>query len=337
MREILFIQKLSDQEKFFNNIDMLFLNLIGEKCGISHFFREDWTEKAIKIQISAFMFKVGSQSDYWDNTQFISRVRQGKASVIDIDDFRIIFFNGSITGGEGFQDVITPVGYDFSFETQNVNTNNGFWGLILKNIEDEKKDETEFIETLVRMSFSDFIIHNHAFTFLYQFSNSNINGRFEAKIPISVSNIQFDRIDESSLKNLINTHQEIEKITDNGLKRKIKLSMSWFNKTVNTTFHEKFMYLWIALEILTMKDGSNIKPLKELLSKAYNIPSEQLESSFCIGRIYGLRGRIFHNGFTPNLEFEFLYFCDLLYFDSLNQILGLECKQLALNYLNKKK
>ena len=315
---------------------MLFLNLIEEKVGISHFFREDWAGKNAKIQISAFMFRIDSPNKYWDNAEFIDIVRQGKVPVIDINDFRIVFFNGSIIGSEGSQNVIVPAGYGFQYATQNINTNKGFWGLILKKMNDENIDETEFIETLIRVNFDNFIIQNHAFTFLYEFEEANIDGRFVAKIPTTFSSIEFDNINEDTIKNLVDTHKKIEGITNNNFKRKIKLSMSWFNKTVNTKFHEKFMYFWIALEILTMKDGSDVKPLQDLLSKAYNIPHKQLESSFHIGKLFGLRSRIFHNGFNPKLEIQFLHYCDLLYYDALNQILGIECKQLALNYLKSK-
>jgi hypothetical protein len=59
---------------------------------------------------------------------------------------------------------------------------------------------------------------------------------------------------------------------------------------------EKFLFLWTILEIFPMKNTSNIKPISEYLSKITKISSSEVQTRLGIGRTFGTRSDLVHNG-----------------------------------------
>ena len=63
---------------------------------------------------------------------------------------------------------------------------------------------------------------------------------------------------------------------------------------------ERFLFLWTVLEIFPMKDTTDIRPISELLSKLTGRSSSDVKEMLAIGRIFGLRSDLVHNGsFDP--------------------------------------
>ena len=59
---------------------------------------------------------------------------------------------------------------------------------------------------------------------------------------------------------------------------------------------EKFLLLWTILEIFPMKDTSNIKPISDYLSAYLGKPSDDVKDRLMIGRLFGFRSDLVHDG-----------------------------------------
>jgi len=59
---------------------------------------------------------------------------------------------------------------------------------------------------------------------------------------------------------------------------------------------EKLLFLWTILEIFPMKNTSNIKPINEFLASHMNIQSDIVKDKLGIGKLYGVRCDLVHDG-----------------------------------------
>lgn len=59
---------------------------------------------------------------------------------------------------------------------------------------------------------------------------------------------------------------------------------------------EKFLYLWTVLEIFPMKDTSDIKPISRYISEITGVDDRIVKEKLGIGRLFGLRSDLVHNG-----------------------------------------
>lgn len=115
--------------KFITKYYMI-INLQKQKCGISHFFRDEWCGKNKKIQISAIELNLTFLNEYWNNFNGIVFVRKGNASVFDIYNLRIMYFMGSFSY---FPENVYKLYYERQSDqfNNNKNTQNGSWIIIL--------------------------------------------------------------------------------------------------------------------------------------------------------------------------------------------------------------
>lgn len=90
-----------------------------------------------------------------------------------------------------------------------------------------------------------------------------------------------------------------------------------------------FLKYWIALEALGMSEANNVKPLKESLSRSYKIPADRAEARYGVGRIFGFRSGIVHQGLAPSIHGGLLDYLEALYRDVLFERLGLTCEGAA--------
>ncbi len=58
---------------------------------------------------------------------------------------------------------------------------------------------------------------------------------------------------------------------------------------------DQLINLWTILEIYPMK-GTNIRPIKQMVSRICGIEEEKVEKSLMTGRLFGRRGALVHNG-----------------------------------------
>lgn len=123
-------------------------------------------------------------------------------------------------------------------------------------------------------------------------------------------------LSSGSLALLVRAIEQIEKLPT--LERnRIELSLHWLESSLRSQGLDTFIKAWIALEILAMPDGTNIKPINDFLADVYGMSSAEAHHTFLVGKIFGLRGRILHKGELLPLTFvveEYLYaiFIDVL-------------------------
>jgi hypothetical protein len=105
-------------------------------------------------------------------------------------------------------------------------------------------------------------------------------------------------------------------------KRRTRLSLHWHARALGDLGIDAFLSEWFALEILCMTD-TDITPIRAALSMALNVPPNQVDARIPIGRLYGLRGRIVHEGHTPPLDALFFDWMSRIYVDVLHTLMGL--------------
>jgi hypothetical protein len=108
------------------------------------------------------------------------------------------------------------------------------------------------------------------------------------------------------------------------VRSRIELSLRWYEQGMTSFGVDAFIGLWIAIETLSMPDSTNIGPLVALLARAGGLSESQVRQRYLIGRVFGLRGLIVHNGGRPAIQGALLDFLGAIYADALAEILGTE-------------
>lgn len=106
-------------------------------------------------------------------------------------------------------------------------------------------------------------------------------------------------------------------------RNRIELSLGWIEQSqrgMNSA--DSFVKAWIALEILAMPDWNNLTPMNEAIAQAYGIGLEQARLRFEVGRLFGLRGEILHEGRIA-VDARLIAYASCLYQDLLCGQLGL--------------
>lgn len=106
-------------------------------------------------------------------------------------------------------------------------------------------------------------------------------------------------------------------------RNRVALSIRWFERSLYEGSIDSFLQAWIALETLAMPSTSNIKPLVHLLASGYGITDTDAGTRFSIGRIYGLRSRIVHDGHVVPYHGMLARYMEALYVDALHAALGM--------------
>ena len=96
----------------------------------------------------------------------------------------------------------------------------------------------------------------------------------------------------SELKDIIEKQSR-----DADILNRFTLMSSFYSKALcERPSEEKFILLWTMLEIFPMKDTTNIKPIAEHLALITGLKSEDIRAKLDIGRLYGSRCNLVHNG-----------------------------------------
>jgi len=62
---------------------------------------------------------------------------------------------------------------------------------------------------------------------------------------------------------------------------------------------ERFLWLWTILEVFPMKDTTNIQPISEYLWRITGQPSSTVKEKLGIGKLFGARSSLVHDGRLP--------------------------------------
>ena len=112
--------------------------------------------------------------------------------------------------------------------------------------------------------------------------------------------------------------------SDHKQKIAISLALRWFKSAVyETDGISGFVKYWVAIETLAMPDTTNIAPITQMLSDAYEISIEEVRQRFLVGRILNFRSEIIHNGHLGAINANLFRYMEALFSDLLSIKLGL--------------
>lgn len=110
-------------------------------------------------------------------------------------------------------------------------------------------------------------------------------------------------------------------------RNRVELALHWFHLAIRDEGVDAFIKRWIALEVLAMPDGMNIRPVTEHLAATYGMSYEQARDHFRVGRLAGLRSSIVHDGQPLPIHSALELYIDAVFFDVLMQVLALPSKR----------
>jgi hypothetical protein len=117
--------------------------------------------------------------------------------------------------------------------------------------------------------------------------------------------------------------------SDPPTRNRLHLALHWFEAALRSRFMDSFLKIWIALEVLGMPDGTNVRPLNEALASAYGFSVREAAEEFGLGRIQGARSRIVHDGVVIPIHQSLELYMQALFVDILYEMLGLSSEQRA--------
>jgi hypothetical protein len=85
--------------------------------------------------------------------------------------------------------------------------------------------------------------------------------------------------------------------TDPDLADRFSLISRFYSKALAAPPSEEvFLFLWTILEVFPMKATSDIRPIGEFLSKVTGRAASEVKTNLGIGRLFGMRSDLVHNG-----------------------------------------
>jgi hypothetical protein len=130
---------------------------------------------------------------------------------------------------------------------------------------------------------------------------------------------------------------------DDEKQTRIRLALRWYQRSfgddrvVRDTVQgqvDDFVNCWLALETLAMEGTTDIGPIKRMLADIHRLDAQKIGELFPIGRIYGLRGKILHEGQISNLKDGLTGFMTDVFSDLLLHVLGLPSGENTRKYLD---
>lgn len=121
------------------------------------------------------------------------------------------------------------------------------------------------------------------------------------------------------------------------------MALRWYQRSLgddrltrNTTEGqtETFINSWLALETLVLERNSGISPIISMLSEIHGLDRQRTGELFPVGRIFGLRGRILHEGSIENFNSELIDFMRAVFADLLLHKLQLTAGKSTRKYLD---
>lgn len=106
--------------------------------------------------------------------------------------------------------------------------------------------------------------------------------------------------------------------------RRLMLALHWFEKSMRARGTDSFLNAWIALEALAMPDTTDISSIKKKLSKIFEVEQKVIEDKFCIGRMFGLRSKIVHDGLVYSASSILMDHIHAIFTDLLIEECGLQ-------------
>lgn len=89
-------------------------------------------------------------------------------------------------------------------------------------------------------------------------------------------------------------------LTSADMERRFTLMSKLFARAISTPpGEERFLWLWTVLEVFPMKNTSDIRPISDFLAGVTGRSAEEVKEKLLIGRLFGARSELVHNGKLP--------------------------------------
>jgi hypothetical protein len=294
------------------------------------------TERSLVDFIPSDWFSVPEKSSFWVTGYkiFVPEEHEIKAfPPFDFHQVRIMIFRGTInyprlTGIAHMQvkeETLTVEGLKY----ENTHSPRNAWLLIFQPyiIDGHKHPEPEYLVKRKAGSMAGLYAAINGFNMAYErvfdFS-STMTGLSSCASPSFINPRAFPSPDLSQerLRAIHNAGKVIDKL-EASVKRKVELALSWFEAGLRSTRLDSFIKYWVAIETIGMPDSSDVKPLNELLAKAYDLPVTKVSAKLGIGRIQNLRSRILHDGEDLTIHQDLSRYMEAIFLDTLLSSLGL--------------
>lgn len=240
--------------------------------------------------------------------------------VIDLDDVRVILLYGSTPYTKMNLEVEsseTPV-FKYFF-SQGMTPKGGH--LLLITPYKDNKNTNEIIDEkagFLTLFWSHNALYKKLFDNILTIPEMSVSGLG----PVFMNPATFPKpiISEEAIRCIKDAHTNFIKL-DLFIRNRIQLSLAWFHQSFHTLGIDMFLKRWFAIEALAMSEQENIKPLNQILAKAYNITYSEAVQQFGLGKIYGFRCDIVHRGKIYSIHSLLTDYLEAIYCDVIYEIL----------------
>lgn len=112
-------------------------------------------------------------------------------------------------------------------------------------------------------------------------------------------------------------------------RNRVSLSLRWFGDAQHAKGVDLFLKLWFAIEALGMSDRDNLRPVVRALAHSYGIADQDARMRFAVGRLFGFRSKIVHQGEIHPIHANLSDYLAAIYLDVLYDRLGLPAQGFA--------
>lgn len=258
----------------------------------------------------------GLEKEVFNNNNYIHQKYQDYELVLTyvksfpyMDEFKINF---NENGGFNFE------------ESERLIAKSGVYLFILipsDQISLETRNLANEICSMLAISIGKNIISKHLVD-IFRFINSN--GQVYST-PINLGKYSSKpNIDRLSINSELNEKLSLLDVQE---RNRVKTSLRWYYKALFEEGVDSFISFWIAIEIIGMAKGSDIRPINKTLGIIYKITQEEAKKKFETGRIFGLRSSIVHSGVMPNISNDLIEYVDAFYVDLLYEVLKMHSEK----------
>lgn len=303
------------------------------------------TKTSVANIIPQQWFKKPEESSVWMSafrTLLVDKKQFTGATIHDYDQIRILILFGTLDyldSGQIKVEIDQNGMLKFSGQPKMAKTPESAWLVILQPFKIDGVEQNEYNIRTKAGSYASIYTaingRNMAFELVFENTIFIANGNISAATDSVINPHSFPKPDVSKrqLDFIYHVGKQIEK-SERNKKRRIEISLHWFNEGMRSKGLDEFIKHWVALETLGMPDTTNVKPLNEAIAKSYGISTSESSTKFGIGKIFGLRSRIIHNGEDLPIHQMLSEYLQCIYVDVLFELLGLKSQKRAIKIID---
>jgi hypothetical protein len=133
----------------------------------------------------------------------------------------------------------------------------------------------------------------------------------------------------SARRELISGIEDAIKSLDEQSRHRVELSLQWLFQASETYGVNGFLMYWFALDVLAMPRSGRLAALNDQMAEIYSLDTPTVKTRFRLGTLLGLRDRIVHDGFDPQIHMRLLDYLAAVYWDLLLHALNLTSHRAA--------